>query len=166
MQAQMLAAGDELQRSLGHPLQIRVGLNSGEVVARSIGSDLSFTYTAVGQTVHLAARMEQMAKPASILATEHTVALVRGRVATRALGPVPVRGLQAPVEVHEISGAVPIRSRLAAPSPRARPPLVVRGGGLALLGGALDAMLAGARQGGCQGGELGVGEAPRCPARA
>jgi len=61
--------------------------------------------------VHLAARMEQMAKPASILATEHTVALVRGRVATRALGPVPVRGLQAPVEVHEISGAVPIRSR-------------------------------------------------------
>ena len=93
MQAQMLAFGDELQRSLGLPLQIRVGLNSGEVVARSIGSDLSFTYTAVGQTVHLAARMEQMAKPASILATEHTVALVRGRVATRALGPVPVRGL-------------------------------------------------------------------------
>src|SRR5262250_1429501 len=58
MQAQVSAYGDEVQRSLGLPLLIRVGLNSGEVVARSIGHDLSFTYTAVGQTVHLAARME------------------------------------------------------------------------------------------------------------
>src|SRR5260370_491611 len=81
MQAQVTAYGDEAQRSLGLPLLIRVGLNSGEVVARSIGRDLSFTYTAVGQTVHLAARMEQMAKPATILATDQTVALVRRRVA-------------------------------------------------------------------------------------
>src|SRR5207302_8765535 len=47
MQAQVAAYGDEVHRSLGLPLLIRVGLNSGEVVARSIGSDLSFTYTAV-----------------------------------------------------------------------------------------------------------------------
>ena len=162
MQAQMLAFGDELQRSLGLPLQIRVGLNSGEVVARSIGSDLSFTYTAVGQTVHLAARMEQMAKPASILATEHTVALVRGRVATRALGPVPVRGLQAPVEVHEISGAVPIRSRLDAASPRARSPLVGREMELARLDEAIDAMLAGTGQVVSMVGDVGVGKSRLC----
>jgi class 3 adenylate cyclase/tetratricopeptide (TPR) repeat protein len=162
MQAQMLAVGDELQRSLGLPLQIRVGLNSGEVVARSIGSDLSFTYTAVGQTVHLAARMEQMAKPASILATEHTVALVRGRVATRALGPVPVRGLQAPLEVHEISGAVPIRSRLDAASPRARSPLVGRDEELARLDGAIDAMLAGTGQVVSMVGDVGVGKSRLC----
>ncbi len=162
MQAQMLALGDELQRSLGLPLQIRVGLNSGEVVARSIGSDLSFTYTAVGQTVHLAARMEQMAKPASILATEHTVALVRGRVATRALGPVPVRGLQAPVDVHEISGAVPIRSRLDAASPRARSPLVGREMELARLDEAIDAMLAGTGQVVSMVGDVGVGKSRLC----
>jgi class 3 adenylate cyclase len=81
MQAEVTAYGEQVQRSLGRPLSIRVGVNSGEVVVRSIGSDLSFTYTAVGQTVHMAARMEQMAKPGSILATEDTAALVRGRVA-------------------------------------------------------------------------------------
>src|SRR6266481_4627808 len=138
MQAQVTAYGDEAQRSLGLPLLIRVGLNSGEVVARSIGRDLSFTYTAVGQTVHLAARMEQMAKPATILATDQTVALVRGRVAARPLGPVPVRGLQAPVGVHEISGAVPIRSRLdAASAARPRSPLRGREPELVRLDGAL-----------------------------
>ena len=162
MQAQVTAFGDELQRSLGLPLQIRVGLNSGEVVARSIGSDLSFTYTAVGQTVHLAARMEQMAKPASILATEHTVALARGHVATRALGPVPVRGLQVPVEVHELTGAVPIRSRLDAASPRARSPLMGREPELARLDAALEAMLAGTGQVVSMVGEAGVGKSRLC----
>ena len=58
-----------MQRSQGVPIQIRVGLNSGEVVVRAIGSDLHMDYSAVGQTTHLAARMEQMAKPGSILIT-------------------------------------------------------------------------------------------------
>jgi class 3 adenylate cyclase/tetratricopeptide (TPR) repeat protein len=162
MQAQVTTFGDEVQRSLGLPLQIRVGLNSGAVVARSIGRDLSFTYTAVGQTVHLASRMEQMAKPASILATESTVALVRGRVAARALGLVPVRGLQTPVEVHEISGAVPIRSRLDAASPRARSPLVGREAELERLDQAIDAMLAGTGQVVSMVGEAGVGKSRLC----
>src|SRR5258705_4683936 len=155
LQAQMLAPRRRRQRRPGLPLQIRVGLNSGEVVARSIGSDLSFTYTAVGQTVHLAARMEQMAKPASILATEHTLALVRGRVAARALGPVPVRGLQAPVDVHEISGAAPIRSRLDAASARAPSPPVGRGVELAPLAEAVEAMAGGAGQVGAMVGDGG-----------
>jgi class 3 adenylate cyclase len=60
----------------GIPIQIRVGLNSGEVLVRSIGSDLHMDYTAVGQTTHLAARMEQMATPESILMTAHTLSLV------------------------------------------------------------------------------------------
>ena len=57
----------------GIPIQIRVGLNSGEVVVRSIGSDLHMDYTAVGQTTHLAARMEQMAVPGSILIPADTL---------------------------------------------------------------------------------------------
>jgi class 3 adenylate cyclase/tetratricopeptide (TPR) repeat protein len=163
MQARATALGDELQRSLGLPLQIRIGLNSGEVVVRSIGRDLSLTYTAVGQTVHLAARMEQMAKPASILATETTVGLARGRVAARALGPVPVRGLQAPVEVHEITGAVPIRSRLdTAAAGRPRSPLIGRERELARLDGTLDALLAGTGQIVSMVGEAGVGKSRLC----
>src|SRR5262245_19904024 len=69
---------DELQRTQGVPVHIRVGLNSGEVVVRSIGSDLRMDYTAVGQTTHLAARMEQMARPGSILVTSDTLRLVEG----------------------------------------------------------------------------------------
>jgi class 3 adenylate cyclase len=53
----------ELRRERGLDVQIRVGLNAGEVVVRSIGSDLRMDYTAVGQTTHLTARMEQLALP-------------------------------------------------------------------------------------------------------
>ena len=56
---------EEVRRTQGVDLQIRVGLNSGEVVVRAIGSDLRMDYTAVGQTTHLAARMEQLAAPGS-----------------------------------------------------------------------------------------------------
>ncbi|HEU5321588.1 MAG TPA: adenylate/guanylate cyclase domain-containing protein, partial [Methylomirabilota bacterium] len=73
MQASVARLGDEMQRRHGVPVEIRVGLNSGEVVVRSIGSDLSMSYAAVGQTVHLAARMEQMAKAGSVLATGDTL---------------------------------------------------------------------------------------------
>ena len=71
---------DEIQRGGGAPVQIRVGLNSGEVVVRAIGSDLHMDYTAVGQTTHLAARMEQMAKPGSVLVTGDTLKLAEGYV--------------------------------------------------------------------------------------
>ena len=104
-----------------------------------------------------------MAKPGTILATDHTMALVRGRVAARPLGPVPVRGLQAPVEVHEISGAVPIRSRLDAGSPaRPRSPLLGREVEIARLDAALEAMLAGRGQVVSIVGEAGVGKSRLC----
>jgi len=97
------AAG--VQRSAGVPVQIRVGLNSGEVVVRSIGSDLHMDYTAVGQTAHLAARMEQMAMGGSILLTAGTLRLAEDFIEVRALGPATVKGLAEPVEVYEASGA-------------------------------------------------------------
>src|SRR5262249_26143458 len=70
--------GAEIQRSQGVPVMIRVGLNSGAVVVRAIGSDLRMDYTAVGQTTHLAARMEQTARPGSVLITSDTLRLVEG----------------------------------------------------------------------------------------
>ena len=63
MQESVKRYSEEVFRSVGVPIHIRVGLNSGEVVVRSIGNDLHMDYTAVGQTTHLAARMEQMATP-------------------------------------------------------------------------------------------------------
>src|ERR1700675_3334037 len=76
MQESIKRYADDARRSHGVEVQIRVGLNSGEVVVRSIGSDLRMDYTAVGQTTHLAARMEQMASPGSILLTPATLRLV------------------------------------------------------------------------------------------
>jgi class 3 adenylate cyclase/tetratricopeptide (TPR) repeat protein len=102
----------EVQRIQGVPLHMRVGVNSGEVVVRSIGSDLHMDYTAVGQTTHLAARMEQMAMPGSILTTPAVLGLVEGFVQVKALGAMPVRGLRDPVEVFEVTGAGVVRSRL------------------------------------------------------
>src|SRR5262244_2220886 len=101
-----------MQRTHGVPIHIRVGLNAGEVVVRSIGSDLHMDYTAVGQTTHLAARMEQMAMPGAILITPAVLGLVEGFVQVKALGAVPVRGLRDPVEVYEVTGAGVVRSRL------------------------------------------------------
>src|SRR4029453_5391623 len=102
MQETVTRYGDEVQRSHGVPVQIRVGLNSGEVVVRAIDSSLHMDYTAVGQTTHLAARMEQMAKPGSILTTGETLQLAEGFVQVKALGLVAVKGLTDPVEVFEL----------------------------------------------------------------
>src|SRR5262245_45799112 len=112
MQDMVKRYGDELQRSHGVPVLIRVGLNSGEVVVRSVGSDLRMDYTAVGQTTHLAARMEQMARPGSTLLTVETLRLAEGLVETRPLGLLTIKGLNAPVEAHELSAASAARSRL------------------------------------------------------
>jgi class 3 adenylate cyclase/tetratricopeptide (TPR) repeat protein len=118
MQETVKRYAEEVHRTQGIPLQIRVGLNSGEVVVRSIGSDLHMDYTAVGQTTHLAARMEQMAIPGSILISPETLGLAEGYVIVKSLGPMPIRGLPDPVEVFEVVGAATVRSRLQATAAR------------------------------------------------
>ena len=105
MQAAMRAYTEEVRRTRGLELRMRVGLNAGEVVVRAIGNDLHMDYSAVGQTTHLAARMEQMATPGTIRLTAATLRLVEGFVQVTALGPVPVKGLAEPVEVFELVGA-------------------------------------------------------------
>jgi len=105
-------------RRHGVQVEIRVGLNSGEVVVRAIGSDLHMDYTAVGQTTNLAARMEQMARPGTILLAPDTLALAEGFIAVKPLGPVPVKGLDTPVDIYELTGAGSLRSRLHAAAAR------------------------------------------------
>ncbi|PYN94324.1 MAG: hypothetical protein DMD89_21890 [Candidatus Rokuibacteriota bacterium] len=114
MQEAVKRYAEEIRRVEAIPVQIRVGLNSGEVVVRSIGSDLHMDYTAVGQTTHLAARMEQIADPGAIVITPDTLALVEGYVEVKSLGPVPVKGLAGAVEVYEVTAAGPARTRLQA----------------------------------------------------
>ena len=118
MQESVKKYADEVRRSHAAVIKIRVGLNSGEVVVRAIGSDLHMDYTAVGQTTHLAARMEQLADPGAIVITPATLALAEGYVEVKSLGPVPVKGLAEPVEVYEVTGAGSARTRLQASARR------------------------------------------------
>jgi len=118
MQELVKRHAEDARHAHGVNVQIRVGLNSGEVVVRAIGSDLHMDYTAVGQTTHLAARMEQIADPGAIVITPETLALAEGYVEVKSLGLVPVKGLADAVEVYEVMGAGPARTRLEAGAQR------------------------------------------------
>ena len=118
MQEAMRRYSAEVRRMHGVEVQIRVGLNSGEVVVRAIGNDLHMDYSAIGQTMHMAARMEQLATPGSIRLTAETLRLAEGLIQVTALGPVPVRGLPDPVEVFELVGASTLRGRFQAAATR------------------------------------------------
>jgi class 3 adenylate cyclase len=110
MQETVRGYGDEIQRSHGIPVHMMVGLNSGDVVVRGIDSSLHMDYTAVGQTTHLAARVEQMATPGSVLITPEVLRLAEGYIQVKPLGPVPIKGMTAPVEVSEVIGVGPVRT--------------------------------------------------------
>jgi class 3 adenylate cyclase len=108
-------------------VKIRVGLNSGDVVVRAIGNDLSMDYDAIGQTSHLAARMEQLAAPGTIQLTESTRRLAEEFVQVESLGPTAVKGLKEPVELFRLTGATLTRTRFQAslargPGPASKPP--------------------------------------------
>src|SRR6185503_11509346 len=118
MMAAVKRYAEEIFRSHGVLVQIRVGLNSGEVVVRGIGSDLHVDYIALGHTTYLASRMEQLAAPGTVLLTPTTLQLAEGYVHVTSRGPVAVRGLPEPVEVYEIVGPGGARSRLHASAGR------------------------------------------------
>src|SRR5215468_9928226 len=126
MQDALRRYAEEVRRTHGLPVQMRVGLNAGEVVVRTIGNDLHMDYSAVGLTTVLAARMEQLATPGSILLTAATLRLVEGLVQVTPLGPVPVKGVAAPVDVFELVGATALRRRLQTAVARGLSPFVGR----------------------------------------
>jgi len=105
---------------------VRVGLNTGEVVVRAIGSDLHMDYSAIGQATHLAARMEQIAAPGTILATADVMRAAGDYVISRPLGPTRVKGLSEPVDVFEITGTVEGRVRFDSSLARGLSPFVGR----------------------------------------
>jgi class 3 adenylate cyclase/tetratricopeptide (TPR) repeat protein len=158
MQAAMRTYTEEVRRTQGLELRMRVGLNSGEVVVRAIGNDLHMDYSAVGETTVLAARMEQTATPGSIRLTPATLRLVEGLVQVHALGPVPVKGLVEPVEVFELLGASGVRRRLQAAAARGLTRFVGRDQELVVMQQALAQASAGHGQVVALVGEAGVGK--------
>ena len=158
MQESLKRYTDDTRRSHGVEVQIRVGLNSGEVVVRSVGSDLRMDYTAVGQTTHLAARMEQLAPPGTVRLTAETMRLAEGYVEVRSLGPIPVKGLPDPIEIFELMGAGQARTRLQAAVLRGLTRFVGRDGEVEHLRRVLGQAGAGRGQVVALVGEAGVGK--------
>src|SRR2546427_8498947 len=158
MQEALQRYAEEVRRTQGLLVQMRVGLHSGELVVGAIGNGLRMDYSAVGQTTHLAARMEQLAAPGSILLTAATLRLVEGLVRVQGLGPVPVKGLAAPVEVFELVGVTALRRRLEVAVARGLSPFVGRQPELEALQQALTRAGAGQGQVVALLGEPGVGK--------
>jgi class 3 adenylate cyclase/tetratricopeptide (TPR) repeat protein len=158
MQESVKKYAEDVRRSHAAVVKIRVGLNSGEVVVRAIGSDLRMDYTAVGQTTHLAARMEQLAEPGTALLTPATLALCEDFVQVKSLGPMGVKGLAEPLEAYELTGANPVRSRFRAHASRGLTKFVGRTSEIAQLGDALDLARRGRGQVVAVVGEPGVGK--------
>jgi class 3 adenylate cyclase/tetratricopeptide (TPR) repeat protein len=140
----------ELRRAKGMSFSVRVGINSGEVVAGTIGEDSEPEYTAVGHTVGLAQRMEALAEPGKAYLTEHAAKLAEGYLELKDLGAFEVKGASRPIEVYELVGAGSARSRFDLSRERGLSRFVGRAEEMALLADALEQ----AKQG--RGGVIGV----------
>ena len=158
MQELVKGYAEQAFRTHGVTVRIRVGLNSGEVVVRSIRSDLRMDYSAVGQTTHLAARMEQLAPPGAIWITAETLRLAENFVQVQPLGPVPVQGLAAPIEVFDVVGAGEVRTRFQAAALRGLSRFVGRDAEMEQLRTALEGARRGHGEVAAVVGEAGVGK--------
>jgi class 3 adenylate cyclase/tetratricopeptide (TPR) repeat protein len=107
-------------------IAIRVGLHAGEVLVRAIHNDLSVDYDAIGPTVHLAARMEQMAPPGAIYCTANVVRVSKGFIEAVSLGEAAVKGIRHPVELFQITGHTSARTRWEVTAARGLTPFVGR----------------------------------------
>ena len=125
--------GEQLKRERGVEIRLRLGLNTGLVVVGRIGDDLRMDYTAIGDTTHLAARMQALAEPGAILITEATHRLVEGYIRSEALGPVQVKGRTEPVSAYKVTGRRRGRTRLEISAERGLTQLVGRQRELGLL---------------------------------
>jgi class 3 adenylate cyclase/tetratricopeptide (TPR) repeat protein len=137
---------EELRRTRGLNFSVRMGLNSGEVVVGKIGDDLRMDYTAQGQTVGLAARIEQLAAAESAYLTELTAKLVSGFFQLRDLGLFELKGVSAPLRVYELEGASALRTRIEVARSRGFSRFVGRSDEMAILKAALSKAIAGKGQ--------------------
>jgi class 3 adenylate cyclase/tetratricopeptide (TPR) repeat protein len=152
----------DLRRTRGINFLVRMGINSGEVVVGGIGEDLGMEYTAVGHTVGLAQRMEQLAEPGKAYLTEHTASLVEGYLALADLGEFEVKGSSRPLRVHELTGVGSARGRLDISEARGFSRFVGRGEEMAILESAFEQAKVGEAKVIGIVGEPGVGKSRLC----
>jgi predicted ATPase/class 3 adenylate cyclase len=163
MQEEIGKYADTLRLAGRPPLQIRVGVNTGEVVLRSIRKDdLHADYTPIGHSTGLAQRMESLAKAGSIMVSEHTHKLTEGYFTFKALGAAQVKGVSGPVNLYEVVGVGPLRTRLQVAARRGLVRFVGRQSELEQMRRALDLTKEGHGQVVAVMGEPGVGKSRLC----
>src|ERR1700758_181425 len=138
MQQELRRYADRLRAEGKIPVEARVGVNTGEVVVRTIETGGHTEYTPVGHVTNLAARMQTAAPPGSIAASEGTQRLCEGYFEFRTLGPTEVKGLNAPVEVYEVMRAGPLRTHFQLAARRGLTRFVGREREMAAMAGALE----------------------------
>ena len=158
LQRRMQRVTEGIRDDFGVLLRVRVGLNSGEVVIKSLGSDLRMDYEAIGMVVHLAARMESLAAPGAIQLTAQTMRFVEGFVEAESLGLVPVKGAGGGLEVFALTGLGSARTRLQASMRSGAARFVGREFEIQVLEKALNETLTGRGQLVALTGEAGIGK--------
>jgi predicted ATPase/class 3 adenylate cyclase len=149
----------DLERRGGPAVRARIGLNSGQAVLRAIRKDdLRVEYTPIGHATNLAARLQTLAPPGGVLASEATYRLADGFVEFREAGAVPVKGVREPVPTYEVVGAGQLNTRLERSARRGLSPFTGRDAELRQLRRALDLTLAGTGQVVALLGEPGIGK--------
>jgi class 3 adenylate cyclase/tetratricopeptide (TPR) repeat protein len=162
LQQELASYAAELRRGEGLNFSVRMGLNSGEVVVGAIGEDLGMEYTAIGHTVGLAQRMEQLAEPGKAYLTQHTASLVLGYLALTDLGEFQVKGASKPLRVQELTGVGAARGRLDISRARGFSRFVGRSEEMRILESALEPAFGGQGQVIGVVGEAGVGKSRLC----
>ena len=158
MQEELRRYADRLRAEGKIPVEARVGVNTGEVVVRTIETGGHTEYTPVGHVTNLAARMQTAAPAGSIAASEATQRLCEGYFEFRALGPTAVKGLNAPIEVYEVVRAGPLRTHFQLAARRGLTRFVGREREMAAMAGALEQASAGHGQIVAAVGEAGAGK--------
>lgn len=92
----------QIDERWGVTIEARVGIHTGLVVVGEVGSDLRVEYTALGDAINVASRMEQAAAPGTVLITDHTLSLTDGMFESESLGPIEVKGKAEPVVAHRV----------------------------------------------------------------
>jgi class 3 adenylate cyclase/tetratricopeptide (TPR) repeat protein len=158
IQKELADYGEKIRKEYGQEFRMRIGLNSGPVVVGSIGDDLHMDYTAIGDTINLASRMEGLAQPGTVLLSGNSQRLVKDYFELKPLGPLEVKGKEEPQDGFELVKIGGAATRLEASVARGLTRFVGRENSMAALIEAYEKVKDGSGQVVGVVGEAGVGK--------